>query len=201
MLRSSWPRTASTRRRSRTARSRRADLARNAVGTDQVAAGSLLANDFKAGQLSAGPQGPKGDKGEKGEKGEKGVTSFAVRANAGQQPDAVTAPCNPGEVAVSGGAHSFDGVIDASAPVSIPTAVFTIGMPSFLGYTPTAWTGGAYNDARQRPRHRLGRLRYAMSTRPPQLTGDELHGPARPVRRARQNRLCGDHTGRAAASF
>ena len=126
---------------------KRADLARNAVGTDQVAAGSLLANDFKAGQLSAGPQGPKGDKGEKGEKGEKGLTSFAVRANAGQQPDAVTAPCNPGEVAVSGGAHSFDGVIDASAPVSIPTAVFTIGMPSFLGYTPTAWTGGAYNDA------------------------------------------------------
>jgi len=83
---------------------KRADLARNAVGTDQVAARSLLANDFKAGQLPAGPQGPKGDK------GEKGLTSFAVRANAGQQPDAVTAPCNPGEVAGSGGAHSFDGV-------------------------------------------------------------------------------------------
>jgi hypothetical protein len=116
---------------------KRADLARNAVGTDQVAAGSLLAADFKAGQLPAGPQGPKGDK---------GLTSFAVRANAGQQPDAITAPCNPGEVAVSGGAHSFDGVIDASAPVSVPTAVFTIGMPIGLGYTPTAWTGHAVND-------------------------------------------------------
>jgi hypothetical protein len=120
---------------------KRADLARNAVGTDQVAAGSLLANDFKSGQLPAGPQGPRGDK------GDKSLTSFAVRANAGQQPDAVTAPCNPGEVAVSGGAHSFDGLIDASAPVSIPTAVFTIGMPSSLGYTPSAWTGHAYNDA------------------------------------------------------
>jgi hypothetical protein len=119
---------------------KRADLARNAVGTDQVAAGSLRASDFKAGQLPAGPQGPKGDK------GDKGLTSFAVRANAGQQPDAVTATCNPGEIAVGGGAHSFDGVIDASAPVSVPTAVFTVGMPSSLGYTPTAWTGHAVNN-------------------------------------------------------
>jgi len=94
---------------------KRADLARNAVGTDQVAAGSLLANDFEAGQLPAGPQGPKGDK------GEKGLTSFAVRANAGQQPDAVTAPCNPGEVAVSGGAHSFDGV--SATSTDVPTEV------------------------------------------------------------------------------
>jgi hypothetical protein len=119
---------------------KRADLARNAVGTDQVASGSLLARDFKAGQLPAGPQGPKGDK------GDKGLTAFAVRANAGQQPDAITANCNPGEVAISGGAHSFDGVIDAIAPTSIPTAVFTIGMPTGLGYTPGGWTGHAVND-------------------------------------------------------
>lgn len=119
---------------------KRADLARNAVGTDQVAAGSLLAADFKRGQLPAGAQGPKGDK------GDKGLTNFAVRANAGQQPAAVVATCGPGEVAISGGAHSFDGVIDAIAPVSEPTAVFTTGMPSFLGYKPTAWTGAAVND-------------------------------------------------------
>jgi hypothetical protein len=119
---------------------KRADLARNVVGTDQVAAGSLLAADFKRGQLPAGAQGPKGDK------GDKGVTNFAVRASAGQQPAAVVATCGPGEVAISGGAHSFDGVIAAIAPVSEPTAVFTTGMPSFLGYTPTAWTGDAVND-------------------------------------------------------
>jgi hypothetical protein len=121
---------------------KRADLARNAVGTDQVAAGSLLASDFKRGQLPAGAQGPKGDK---GDKGDKGLTNFAVRANAGQQPAAVVATCGPGEVAISGGAHSFDGVLDAIAPVGEPTAIFTTGVPSFLGYTPTAWTGSAFN--------------------------------------------------------
>ena len=119
---------------------KRPDLARDAVGTDQVATGSLLASDFKAGQLPAGPQGPKGDK------GDKGLTSFAVRANAGQEPNAITASCNPGEIAVSGGAHSFDGVLDASAPTSVAQAVFTTGVPTFLGYTPTAWTGHAVND-------------------------------------------------------
>src|SRR3954447_19136158 len=52
---------------------KRADLARNAVGTDQVAAGSLLASDFMRGQLPAGAQGPRGDK---GDKGDKGLTNF-----------------------------------------------------------------------------------------------------------------------------
>jgi hypothetical protein len=122
---------------------KRVDLARNAVGTDQVAAGSLLAADFKRGQLPAGAQGPKGDK---GEKGDKGLTNFAVRANAGQEPAAVVASCGPGEIAISGGAHSFDGVIAAIAPVAEPTAVFTTGVPSFLGYKPTAWTGDAINE-------------------------------------------------------
>jgi len=122
---------------------KRADLANNAVGTEQVANGALLAGDFKSGQLPAGPQGPKGDK---GEKGDKGVSGFAVRANSGQEPATVTASCNPGEVAVSGGAHSFDGTLDAIAPAADPTAIFTIGTPSFLGYQPTSWTGHAFND-------------------------------------------------------
>src|SRR3954469_2416352 len=42
---------------------KRADLARNPVGTDQVADGALLAGDFKAGQLPAGRQGPQGPAG------------------------------------------------------------------------------------------------------------------------------------------
>src|SRR3954464_1873303 len=62
---------------------KRAHLARNAVGTDQVADGSLLAGDFKTGQLPAGPQGPQGPAGPQGPtgpQGPKGVTSFVVRA-------------------------------------------------------------------------------------------------------------------------
>src|SRR3954449_12792622 len=122
---------------------KRADLARGAVGADQVADGSLLAGDFKAGQLPAGAHGAQGPK---GDKGDKGVTGFVVRANSGQAPGAVTASCNPGEVAVSGGAHSLDGVIDAIAPASDPNAIFTTGPPTFLGYTPTSWSGHAFHD-------------------------------------------------------
>ena len=43
-----------------------AKIAPNAVRTNHVLNGALLAEDFKAGQL---PQGPKGDKGDKGDKG------------------------------------------------------------------------------------------------------------------------------------
>src|SRR5215216_3016263 len=39
---------------------------KNAVTGVKVKNGTLLAADFKAGQLSAGPQGPKGDKGDAG---------------------------------------------------------------------------------------------------------------------------------------
>jgi hypothetical protein len=59
-------------------------LARNSVGTPQlkknavtgikVKNGSLLAADFKAGQLPRGPQGPKGAPGPQGIQGEKGET-------------------------------------------------------------------------------------------------------------------------------
>jgi hypothetical protein len=57
-------------------------LPRNSVGTVQVRNDAivsskiknrtLLARDFKAGQLPAGPPGPKGDRGERGPKGETG---------------------------------------------------------------------------------------------------------------------------------
>jgi hypothetical protein len=51
-----------------------AQLKRNAVTGAKVKNGSLLAADFKAGQLPAGPQGPKGDTGAVGAHGEKGDT-------------------------------------------------------------------------------------------------------------------------------
>lgn len=62
-------------------------LPRNSVGTVQIRNDaivstkiknrSLLAADFKAGQLPAGPSGAKGDTGEKGERGAKGETGPA----------------------------------------------------------------------------------------------------------------------------
>lgn len=46
-----------------------AQLKKNAVTGAKVKNGSLMATDFKAGQLPAGPQGPKGDKGNPGAPG------------------------------------------------------------------------------------------------------------------------------------
>src|SRR3954454_1777023 len=122
----------------------RADLAKNAVGSDQVADRSLLAGDFKAGQLPAGAQGPKGDK------GDPGLTTFAVRtatANAKTTPTdpnvMVTATCNPGEVATGGGAHSFTGFLVGDAPTSQPLALFTNHGITVQGYQPNAWSAAA----------------------------------------------------------
>lgn len=44
----------------------------NAVRTGHVLDGTLLAADFKVGQLPSGPEGEKGEKGDKGSKGDKG---------------------------------------------------------------------------------------------------------------------------------
>jgi hypothetical protein len=54
---------------------KKSDIGKNAVNSSKVKDGSLLAQDFKSGQLPAGPKGdpgPKGDKGDKGDTGEPG---------------------------------------------------------------------------------------------------------------------------------
>ena len=48
-------------------------LAPNAVTGAKVQDSTLLAADFQAGQLPAGPQGPKGDRGAQGPKGDPGI--------------------------------------------------------------------------------------------------------------------------------
>ena len=52
---------------------------------------SLLAADFKAGQL---PQGPKGDKGEKGDRGENGISRVLINRTGGPT-QALTATPTP----------------------------------------------------------------------------------------------------------
>jgi hypothetical protein len=99
-------------------------LARNSVGTRQlknnavtgakVMDGSLLAGDFKAGQIPAGPRGkdgprgPKGDPGREGPPGAPGATNAVVRYG----PDTElndgdlglsNGECHVGEVATGGG--------------------------------------------------------------------------------------------------
>src|SRR3954451_175418 len=136
---------------------KRADLARNAVGTEQVQNRSLLAADFKSGQLPAGaprPAGPAGPQGPKGDKGDPAHVGLAVRAATATRtatpadPNVtVTAKCNPGEAATGGGAHSGTGLLGGDGPTAEPSALFTTGGVSFQGYRPDAWSAAAEGTA------------------------------------------------------
>src|SRR4051812_8830497 len=58
-----------------------ADLKAGAVTSKKVKDESLLAQDFKSGQLPAGAKGDKGDKGNKGDQGDKGDKGDAGATN------------------------------------------------------------------------------------------------------------------------
>jgi hypothetical protein len=105
-----------------------AQLKRNAVTSAKVKPRTLLASDFRQGQLPAGPQGPRGPEGPPGARGAEGATgargaegargpggpegpagatNVTVRTGP-QEAGEAEATCNPGEVAVGGGGLSFD---------------------------------------------------------------------------------------------
>jgi hypothetical protein len=75
-------------------------LATNAVTGLKVKDGSLLAADFKAGQLPRGPQGPAGPKGDPGAKGATGAAG---------QPGAKGDTGNTGPAGISSGLQVVDG--------------------------------------------------------------------------------------------
>jgi hypothetical protein len=108
---------------------KRADIADFAVTSAKVADSSLLAQDFKTGQLPAGP------------KGDPGATSVTARIATGS--GTVTANCQPGERATGGGAHSAEGIVVGQGPVW--TGLTFYAPPSGPGspYTPTAWSAAA----------------------------------------------------------
>jgi hypothetical protein len=115
---------------------KRSDVARDAVNSARVKDFTLVANDFKQGQLPVGPQGPKGDP---------GATSVTVRAVRGY--DKVTANCQPGERATGGGAHSVNGIVVGQGPTGEPLAFYAPpNEPHYVGYTPTAWSAAAETD-------------------------------------------------------
>ena len=93
------------------------DLADNAVTSPKVADGSLLGEDFAAGQLPQGPPGEQGPQGQQGVQGEQGLqgeqgasgATNVVRRNGplivvvADSTGTARVSCSPGEKAVGGG--------------------------------------------------------------------------------------------------
>ena len=120
---------------------KRAELGANSVTAPKVANGSLLAEDFAAGQLPAGPEGPIGPTGPAGVQGPAGATSVQVRQGpedtvAANNVKAVTADCLPGERAVGGGWRLLGGSSNLTAYSSAPTPITG---------TPTGWRSDLYS--------------------------------------------------------
>ena len=118
-----------------------AKVAPNAVRTGHVLDGSLLVEDFKAGQI---PQGPKGDKGDKGDKGTDAATKIVIVRVVGNSAtpgnvSQATASCGQGQRLVGGGAENIS-VSALKKPIlnSFPTGS--------AGGAPTGWFVQVLND-------------------------------------------------------
>jgi hypothetical protein len=107
------------------------DLASDSVGPAKVIDGSLLKEDFKAGQL---PQGPKGDKGDPGEQGPRGTRGFTGRT--GPSDVYIAAKChNSNDVNCGNGLTNFNN-----------TRIATLELPAG-NYLVTARVGPTSIDA------------------------------------------------------
>jgi hypothetical protein len=117
-----------------------AQIKKNAVNSLKVKNGTLMAADFKAGQLRAGPQGPKGDPGAQGPKGDPGapaatgltktVQRYAPLQSVGAGSSAgSTAWCDAGEVATGGGGVTYDGSNQVFLITSAPAPGAVSGKP------------------------------------------------------------------------
>jgi hypothetical protein len=114
------------------------DIRNNDVRSIDVRDRSLLARDFKAGQLPAGPAGapgPQGPKGDTGLQGDPGMSGYVqvddVSAFNSDSTKSANAFCPAGTRVVGGGAF-----VNASGPVATKTSV-----PRADG---TGWVAEAY---------------------------------------------------------
>jgi hypothetical protein len=112
------------------------DIARNAVSATKVKDGSLLAQDFKAGQLPGGPAGPKGEKGAVGPKGAQGGPGlsdlervYATSVDSADSPKLIVATCAAGKVAISGG-YDIAGGKEGSTPSGLANVIADLVEPS-----------------------------------------------------------------------
>lgn len=117
-----------------------AKIAPNAVRTGHVLDGSLLVQDFKAGQI---PQGPKGEKGDKGDKGANGISRVLTnRVGSPTVPlPATSAPIL--SLQLQAGRYLIIGKVWVSGVQSNFTAICTTG----VGPTGDVGIAAAYNGA------------------------------------------------------
>jgi len=136
-----------------------ASLRANSVTSIKVKNGSLLARDFRSGQLPRGPRGfdgapgPAGPAGPAGAAGPSGVANITVReADAAMGPGAVAAgiaACPSGQRATGGGVYQGDSTPDSQDHVIRSAPVNSTGGTAFTlvpnGQTANAWYGESYN--------------------------------------------------------
>jgi hypothetical protein len=130
-----------------------AKIGKNAVTASKVKDGSLLTNDFKAGQIPAGPSGLQGLRGERGMTGASGATNVVVRLGAPESIGSgsqlsLTVDCQPGERAVGGGAAPPAGTTNDAARIIYSTPT-TGGGNSGNGGIPNGWNTRVFNGAAQ----------------------------------------------------
>lgn len=122
-----------------------AQLKKNAVTGAKVKNGSLLAADFKLGQLPAGPQGPQGPKGDAGAPGTAVAYAHVVVTSGGVAIDASRSkgigsvtrvsqgitcisglPSTPKSVAVTTDAETGAGILNATAALAPDAGVVSL---------------------------------------------------------------------------
>jgi hypothetical protein len=105
-----------------------AQLKANAVVSSKVKNHSLLAVDFKPGQLPAGAPGPKGDKGDAGAPGVSGYELVSGRSDVTNQLfNSVAVTCPAGKKAVGGGGATAGGIIAGDGPYIVVSQPFIDG--------------------------------------------------------------------------
>ena len=136
-----------------------AQLRNNAVTSSKVRNRSLLARDFKRGQLPRGPIGPAGQPGAPGSPGPMGPTGPAGTTGAAfHESDAAAGPgarafaiaaCPTGQRALGGGVYLGDSTPDNQDAIIRSAPVNSTGGTGFTlltaGQTPNAWYGEAFN--------------------------------------------------------
>lgn len=117
-------------------------IAPNAVRAGHVLNGSLLVEDFKAGQIPAGPPGPAGPAGPAGVTLREVVT--AKTANSSNASKQISAVCPAGKQVIGGGGQ-LSGAVGAVIALSIPVGQSSWSVFAYeLVPTVNAWAVTSY---------------------------------------------------------